>query len=201
MDVVVTRQEAIAAGKPTYFTGNSCKHGHVAARYVLNWTCVDCHAKKSAEYQPKWRAKNADKCEEYRKKYSELHKETTKAWRNANPDKCAEHQRQWNAANRQKRNLYSKEWRQQNLAAMNALKAKRRGDILQRTPPWLNKDHKWMIREAYILAKLRGKLTGLRYHVDHVVPLRGKRVSGLHVPWNLQVIPAQENMVKGNKHG
>ena len=83
---------------------------------------------------------------------------------------------------------------------MNALKAKRRADLLARLPKWLSVDEKWMIGQAYALAKLRSKMTGFDWHVDHVIPLRGKDVSGLHTPYNLQVIPAIENLRKGNRH-
>ena len=67
-------------------------------------------------------------------------------------------------------------------------------------PLWLTDDHRFMIEETYELRDLRTKMTGIPHEVDHIVPIRGKNVSGLHVPWNLQVIPASENRSKGNKH-
>ena len=66
-------------------------------------------------------------------------------------------------------------------------------------PAWLTEDEHWMMYEAYELAALRTEVFGFAWHVDHEVPLRGKRVSGLHVPWNLCVIPGVENMSKSNK--
>ena len=70
---------------------------------------------------------------------------------------------------------------------------------LQRTPSWLSKDDLWMIKEIYELAALRTKMSGFLWHVDHIIPIRGKNVSGLHVPSNLQVIPWIENVKKCNK--
>jgi 5-methylcytosine-specific restriction endonuclease McrA len=76
---------------------------------------------------------------------------------------------------------------------------KRHTAKLQRTPVWLSDDDRWMLEQAYELAVLREEATGVAYQVDHIVPLQGLAVSGLHVPWNLQVIPAIENKRKGNR--
>ena len=70
---------------------------------------------------------------------------------------------------------------------------------MQRTPAWLDEDDIWMMREAYKLARMRTKMFGFSWHVDHILPLQGKTVSGLHVPTNIQVIPWLDNVKKHNK--
>lgn len=77
--------------------------------------------------------------------------------------------------------------------------AKRRAAKVQRTPHWLSEDDLWMIEQAYELAALRTKMFGFAWHVDHVIPLFGKKVSGLHTPYNLQVIPGSLNIAKNNR--
>ena len=79
-------------------------------------------------------------------------------------------------------------------------KAKRRAKKLKATPLWLTDKHWKEIEEFYVLAK---ELAWLNqdcnaFHVDHIVPLQGKEVCGLHVPWNLQLLTAQNNLLKGN---
>jgi hypothetical protein len=70
---------------------------------------------------------------------------------------------------------------------------------LSRTPKWLSAADKALIRARYAEARWMTARTGIKHHVDHIVPLLGKSVSGLHVPWNLRVIPQRENTKKSNK--
>lgn len=70
----------------------------------------------------------------------------------------------------------------------------------KRTPPWLTDAHFEEFYDFYSRARGVTDLTGVPHQVDHIVPLRGKKVSGLHVPWNLQIITAEANLRKGNRH-
>jgi hypothetical protein len=70
---------------------------------------------------------------------------------------------------------------------------------ISRTPAWLSEADKALIKTRYAEARWMTSRTGIKHHVDHIVPLLGKAVCGLHVPWNLRVIPARENIKKGNK--
>ena len=90
-------------------------------------------------------------------------------------------------------------YRQANKGKINALVTARKKIVKQRSPVWVEIDDKWLIKEAYDLASLRTKMFGFAWHVDHVLPLQGKTVSGLHVPTNLQVIPGVLNIKKKNK--
>ncbi len=79
----------------------------------------------------------------------------------------------------------------------NASSTKRAEALRQRTPPWADLD---AIEAIYIEARMISAETGLPHHVDHEVPLQGKLVSGLHVPANLRILPARENVKKSNRH-
>lgn len=68
-----------------------------------------------------------------------------------------------------------------------------------RTPRWLTTDHRVQMRAIYLKCRTITKASGVKHHVDHIVPLVGRTVSGLHVPWNLQILPATENMTKQRK--
>jgi len=73
----------------------------------------------------------------------------------------------------------------------------RRKRIISDHRKFLSEEHKIQIRDIYLEArKLRDK--GIDVHVDHITPLNGGLVSGLHVPWNLQILPATVNLKKSN---
>lgn len=76
---------------------------------------------------------------------------------------------------------------------------KRWAALLERTPKWLTNNHIIEITEFYAEATRLTEKSGILHHVDHIVPLQGKKVSGLHVPWNLQILTATENLSKRNK--
>ena len=77
--------------------------------------------------------------------------------------------------------------------------AKRRAIKLKATPIWLTKDDHEYIAELYKIAQELTEQTGVPHEVDHIHPLKGKSVCGLHCPDNLQVIPRAENRSKSNK--
>jgi len=80
-------------------------------------------------------------------------------------------------------------WKKLNPLKVNADSAKRRAAKLQRTPPWANLEK---IKEFYLNCPPG-------YHVDHIIPLQGRNISGLHVENNLQYLTAKENLSKSNK--
>ena len=90
-------------------------------------------------------------------------------------------------------------WSKTNRGLANALSKKYKNKKINATPSWLNESQLLLIKCKYQVAAMLNIHGVEKWHVDHIVPLRGKDVSGLHVPWNLQVIPAKQNLSKGNR--
>jgi len=133
----------------------------------------------------KWRVNNIDKARKYRR-------ENMKRAREANPNLFKE--QYWK--NPSVYRALAKKYRINNPAKANANSAAYQAGKLQAIPKWANE---FFTEEAYDLAQRRTKCTGFAWHVDHIVPLRSNRVCGLHVENNLRVIPARENISKGNR--
>ena len=105
----------------------------------------------------------------------------TKLWYKENKERFKPINAKWAASNRDKKN---------------ASEAKRRAAKLQRTVAWGNKD---LIDDVYARAKRLTEATGIPMEVDHIYPLQGAMVSGLHVENNLQILPKAVNASKSNK--
>ena len=218
--------EAREIGHNLYFTGVPCAKKHLTYRYVASRTCAECvkikvkttatvgggnarrWAKKTPEQLAAIYARRKDyydktrliRQEEKLRSHRKLMQDPMYvAARNA---KTAAY-RARNGRSPERSNPEVKRRYKQTIngrANTQAHDAKRRAAKMHRTPVWLTEDDFWLMEQAYDLAALRTKMFGFSWHVDHVIPLQGRYVSGFHVPGNLQVIPGAENLSKANKH-
>ena len=185
-----TRAEAKATGAKYYFTGELCKHGHIAPRKTKG-ACVEClkvewlqAAETRAEYFREY-----NKREDIKERKNEWYQENREAVIAAAATRPA-------AVLREYRNA----WKVNNKTQVRADTKARRRKHRDATPKWLSRKQKSEIRQIYQIAITMTQTTGEQYVVDHIVPLRGEAVCGLHVPWNLRVITQDENLKKSNKH-
>lgn len=145
--------------------------------------------------------------------------EKNKAWALANPESLRLAKKERNAAlseavkeryNEKARIRYhqkklwnaerKKEYKSANKHIVNASASKRRAALLQRIPIWQTEFDELKIKCIYSVAAMLSRVNGELWTVDHIIPLQGKIVSGLHVPNNLQVMRARENEAKRNKY-
>lgn len=106
----------------------------------------------------------------------------------ASPEKAAASAREWAKKNREKRNALSRAYYQRNKKKHIARTSQRPKRVKRATPPWADMQ---AIRSIY-------ETCPPGYEVDHIIPLKGANVCGLHVPWNLQHLPIEENRRKSN---
>jgi hypothetical protein len=183
-----TRAEAKAAGAKYYFTGEPCKHGHVAPRKTKG-ACVEC-------LKDEWIRGNETRAEYFRE-YNERDevKGRKNEWyvRNHTKVKAA-------AATRpaETKRRYRNTWKEANKLQVRADTKARRRKHREATPSWLTRKQKSEIRHVYQAAITMTQATGEQYVVDHIYPLRSEAVCGLHVPWNLRVMTQDENLKKSN---
>lgn len=90
-------------------------------------------------------------------------------------------------------------WRIKNLDRMAAHSAAYRSRRAQATPGWLAENDMNDMVAIFAMSERISRCTGIRHEVDHIVPLKGESVCGLHVPWNLAPVPARFNRSKGNR--
>ena len=184
-----SRAEAKATGAKYYFTGEPCKHGHIAPRKTKG-ACVEC-------LQVEWEKANVTRAE-YFQQYNRsiAGKEAKREYYERNRDAVIAR-----AAARplSEKRVGQKAWKERNVLWVRADTKSRRRKHRQATPKWLTRTQKGEMRALYQIAITMTKTTGEQYVVDHIVPLRSELVCGLHVPWNLRVITQEENLKKSNQ--
>jgi len=174
--------EKVKTYKQGYYQDNKEEHKVKTKKYYENHK--DQVSKHCKEYYEKTKEKQAPKRRQYQEEHWNEHLESSTRWCKANKDKRKDIQRRY---------------AQQYPGKVNANTAKRRAARLQATPLWLTKEHLKQIERYYIVAKWVESILGEHIHVDHIIPLQGENVSGLHVPWNLQLLTEEENCKKSNK--
>lgn len=191
-----TLAEAKLCGSTKYYTGTPCKHGHLTYRYTRDRMCAACAIAKSAKHKKPnvmavwWESRTPQQKIEINVKRRAYWQETRER-RLLLQKECRTKSRA-NPEYVQQVNNYVKRYRTRvDVAAKRKAEiAARRAGKSQRTPKWANLSK---IVEFY-------KSCPDGYHVDHVIPLRGNIVSGLHVVENLQYLPAKENISKSNRY-
>ena len=161
---------------------------HKCAKFPLGraYTCKICAREKTKAWAKK--GSNKEKKKLSAQDHYQKNKETYKAraresnWAKKNPERIKAWQRAYYKSNPE--------------GYLRVVERRRRHR--QATPPWLSEKDKRQIKLIYLLRYKVTQRTGKMHHVDHIVPLQGKNVCGLHVPWNLQILPEQLNLSKGN---
>lgn len=171
-------------------------------------------AERHKEYAKAWALRNAERVEARRKANYEKNRQTnierTRAWKKRNPARVLASQRSRAVINREKNRAARKAWSERNpTAALESFKRYRERNRARirarltvskegrekRRVRWANQD---AILEIYRQAELMTRTTGCLHVVDHIIPLQGRTVSGLHVETNLRVIEHSENARKHN---
>jgi hypothetical protein len=163
---------------------NDCKVCRSARSLKNHYADHEAGKERLRQAYEKRKAANPNLSAEIYARYRESSLEQSKQYYQANAEDRKAKQRLWSKTNRGTANALSKRYK---LKKINA------------TPDWLSESQLLHIKCKYQLAAMLNIHGVEAWHVDHIVPIRGKDVCGLHVPWNLRVIPAKENMAKGNR--
>jgi hypothetical protein len=190
-----------------------CNRLDARKRYHADAEAARAYVRAWRKSSPERIAKEREKVNRYKEENKEALAQKQFEKYHADPEKYRARTRKWVKENREKHLAQRKAWRQKNIEAERersrlwvlrnphknaADSAKQRAAKLRATPAWADKNE---LLVFYTLARDAEKMVpgDVKFHVDHIVPLRGKHVCGLHVPWNLQILEQSENCSKGNK--
>jgi len=159
-------------------------------------TCTSCKEVKGVELFSKHKSKPDglhSECKSCVKEYS-------RKYRQENKGRRKDYYKNYYEKNQNAMRAKVQKWAKENPDKNRAKAAKRRSRKHNATPDLLTEDQDLKIKLYYKIAKALEKMDGVKRHVDHIVPLKGKGVRGLHVPWNLQILTAEQNISKNNSY-
>lgn len=161
--------------------------------------CRECENEKSRLRQVRRRLIPEEIEKDKEKAKNPKRKAVAKKWRLENIEKDRVLCRKYKSKNIIRLRAEKSKWVKNNPDKNAASRAKGRAAKLKATPSWLTTEHLKEIERFYRVAKILKQISKQEFHVDHIVPLQGENVCGLHVPWNLQILKATVNCGKRNK--
>lgn len=207
------RKQALAEGKRYYNTGAVCTRGHTGDRYVCSGDCVECAvARANRRYAAKKEEVLLQSKERYAADPEKVKRQVAKR-RLDNPEQVKQEKRReyerhrkayilrgrdWTKKNPEKAKQCVKNWCRNNPDKVSQYSVTRRMRLNHRSPSWVTESEENLIANVYREARQLSQKTGIRHQVDHIIPLNGSRVSGLHVLGNLQILTAVDNRAKWN---
>jgi 5-methylcytosine-specific restriction endonuclease McrA len=157
--------------------------------------CKECRLAFYQLNQERLRAEQAAAYPSRKAKYNAA----ARARYKANPDKYLTRATAYTKSHPEGRKAICRTYRENNKGYYASKCAARRARRLKATPPWLTAEHHAEMKLMYETAAFLTDLLGVQHHVDHKHPLQAVNACGLHVPWNLQILTATENISKGNR--
>lgn len=195
---IIPRNVAIERGFTRYFTGKPCCAGHLLPRLTTTKKCPQCQRdyQRQINATPEKKARRAEYDRQRLKDNPDYLLGKGRRYYEENREAVNAQKRDYWAKNKDKMKAARKKWSTENAHVIRHLNATRKSHIKRATPQWADMNE---IKAVYAEAERLTALTGVQHHVDHIVPLKGEMVCGLHVHWNLRPLPWRENVSKKNK--
>ncbi len=161
--------------------------------------CLSCKRNNNKKYYTRNSCSILKNHKSWRERNPEYHKSQSKKWDMENRDRRREYRKEYEETNKDKIRLRKQGYFQEHKAKFNARCRKYQANKLNATPNWLTEYQHKQIELKYWISNFLTEYTGVEHHVDHIYPLQGKNICGLHVPGNLQILTAKDNLSKGNR--